>query len=95
MCSPKQSIGVPTLRAEIDAMKIQRESETRAHAAQHHEAIKNAQRWAQVKEREHLTKAGRQFAHRHRLATGPNPGLRGNVPSGLSWPWDEAAQNDV
>ena len=94
MCSPKQSIGAPTLRAEIETMKTQRERETRAFAAQHHDAVKNAQRWAKGQERQQLTKAGQRFAHRHRRATGPNPALRGRLPGGVAWLWDEVGKND-
>ena len=94
MCSPKQSIGAPTLRAEIETMKTQRERETRAYAVQHDDAVKNAQRWAQGQERQQLAKAGQRFAHRHRRATGANPALRGRLPGGVAWPWDEAVKND-
>ena len=61
---------------EIEAMKTQRERETRTYAAQHHDAVKNAQRWAQ-QERQQLAKAAQRFAHRHRHTTGANPALRG------------------
>ena len=94
MCSPKQSIGAPTLRAEIEAMKTQHERETRTYAAQHHDAVKNAQRWAQGQERQQLAKAGQRFAHRHRHTTGANPALRGRLPGGVAWPWDEVVKND-
>ena len=94
MCSPKQSIGAPTLRAEIETRKTQRERETRAYAVQHDDAVKNAQRWAHGQERQQLAKAGQRFAHRHRRATGASPALRGRLPGGVAWPWDEAVKND-
>jgi len=89
MCSPKQSIGVPTLTAEVQAMKRKREAETRQNAAQHQHATQDAQRWAQDKEQQQLALAGQRFAHRHRRALGPNPSLRGSLPADRQWPWHE------